>query len=122
MNETIAPSDDLKALARKALADADPEGPGGIKLQAIKLVRDADGKQHSLREYIAAIDWAQAHPHAADLPDGSIVATWNLVFIKARPAEWGQWRSTNGRRVYDAHVDEKPAAGAQVLRVGTGKD
>jgi hypothetical protein len=49
---------ELQQLAVKAVADADPDGPGGRRLQAVKIVRDRDGKRHQLRDYIAAVDWA----------------------------------------------------------------
>jgi hypothetical protein len=53
---------DLRDLAMKVVADADPDGPGGRRLQAVKILRDRDGKRRQLRDYIAAVDWALARP------------------------------------------------------------
>jgi hypothetical protein len=47
---------DLRDLAMKAVADADPDRPGGRRLQAVKILRDGDGKRRQLRDYIAAVD------------------------------------------------------------------
>jgi hypothetical protein len=110
---------ELQLRALRAVADA-PDEPGR-KLRAVKLLRDADGAERGLREYIAAIDWALAHPAATDLPDGSVVAVGDVVYIKNHPSDWCQWRGTNGSHVTDRQVDEDMPSGVEVLRVGYGE-
>lgn len=58
---------------------------------------------------------------AADLPDGSIVATRTTVYIKTHPTKWAQWRGTNGEHAPDPFIDSDLADGATVLRVGYGE-
>jgi hypothetical protein len=53
---------DLRDLAVKAVADADPDGPGGRRLQAVKILRERDGKRRQLRDYVVAVDSALARP------------------------------------------------------------
>lgn len=110
----------LRALARQAVADADARDPGGLrKPLAVKLLRDADGKARMLAEYVAAVNWALEHPGAADLPDSSVVAWFNRVYVKDHPTKTAQWRATNGGYYSDEQVDECLVDGAAVLRVGT---
>lgn len=55
---------------------------------------------------------------AADLPDGSVVATESVAYIKTNPAAWAQWRGTDGGYWSDAAVDERLRQEGQVLRYG----
>jgi hypothetical protein len=59
---------------------------------------------------------------AADLPEGSVVATEGKAYVRATDGapEGAPWRGTNGGYFGDWKVDEELANGAQVLRVGTG--
>jgi hypothetical protein len=58
---------------------------------------------------------------AADLPDGSIIAARNVVYIKNRPSTYSQWCSTRGAYLADSLVDQYLHEGATVLRVGYGE-
>lgn len=54
--------DELRSLARKALAEEPLGGPGG-KLPAIRLLREwTRGQRFGLRQIIDAVDWAIAQP------------------------------------------------------------
>jgi len=116
--------DKLRAMARQAVADADPNGPGGVMLQAVKLLRDRDNKANRLQDYIDVVRWALDHRRAADLPVGSVVAITDTVFIKAIQFKYqpDAWQGTNGGICWDRAIDEHLERGAVVLRVGTGKD
>jgi hypothetical protein len=57
---------------------------------------------------------------AADLPDGSIVATHDAVYIKTNPTKWSAWRSTWGGYHSDRDVQDRLVEGATVLRIGDG--
>ena len=74
---------------------------------AISPTRQADGA-------------SQPKPRAADLSDGTVIATAEVAYIKNHPSRWSQWRGTNGGHLSDAHLDERLASGAQVLRIGDG--
>ncbi len=60
-------------------------------------------------------------PRAADLPDGSVVADRDVVYIKNHPSKTAQWRGTNGGYVGDWRVDQALAEGAAVVRHGYGE-
>lgn len=102
----------LKDMARQALADA-----GRDDVRAMDLLELRTDGRYRLREYNDALDWALAHEPAADMPDGTVIARTHVVYIKYRP----KWHSTNGTKHADADIDRYLAAGAQVLRVGTGE-
>lgn len=55
---------------------------------------------------------------AADLPDGSVVAENNVVYIRNHPTRTAPWRGTNSGYFGDQHIDEVLAAGGTVLRYG----
>jgi hypothetical protein len=110
----------LRELARQAVADADPNGPGGHRMQAVKLLRERDGKRLRMQDYIAAANWALEHRSAADLPDGSVVASTEHAFIKDHPDHDRQWSCTDGETANDEEIDRYLSLGATVLRVGTG--
>lgn len=65
----------------------------------------------------------------ADLPDYSVIGTYDAVFIKNHPSSFSQWRSTDGGYYgyyRDATVDEYlRLAGLTVeqatLRIGMGE-
>jgi hypothetical protein len=58
---------------------------------------------------------------AADLPDGSIVATADKAYIKNHPTPDAPWRGTNGGRHGDWQVQEALQSGeATVVRIGDG--
>lgn len=59
---------------------------------------------------------------AADLPEGSVVATEDRAWIKSNPWPLYPWNGSDGSEYDDQMVDEALANGAQVLRVGTGKE
>jgi hypothetical protein len=59
---------------------------------------------------------------AADLPEGSTVATDRKAFIKNHPTLTAPWRGTDGGYHGDWSVQKALDAGAQVLRVGDGTD
>lgn len=61
-------------------------------------------------------------PRAADLPEGSIVANRDKVWIKNHPSHYCPWRSSYGSHEYDVHVDQALADGATVLRHGYGEE
>ncbi len=66
-------------------------------------------------------DSARAEGHsivAADLPDGSIVAARDRVWIRTHPTPTAPWRNTYGGYSGDWEVDKALAAGAVVLRMG----
>jgi hypothetical protein len=59
-------------------------------------------------------------PRAADLPEGSVVAEIGLAWIKGSQ-DW--WYATGIHREHpylNEEIDQRLAAGAGVLRVGTG--
>jgi hypothetical protein len=114
--------DKLRAMARQAVVDADPAGVGGVRMQAVKLLRERDDKRRRMQDYIGAINWALEHRPAADLPDGSVVATTQQVWIKDHPDSDHQWSCSDGCPSDDADIDRYLELGLQVLRVGTGKD
>ncbi len=61
-----------------------------------------------------------AHSAAADLPDGSVVATNDKVWIKNNPSMYSPWRTTAGSFEDDRFVQDVLDSGrATVLRVGT---
>lgn len=114
---------DLQLRARQAVAGIDPSHPSGIKLPAIKVLRDATrGDRYSLADLKAAVEWAIDNPEvrAADLPDGSVVANHRKAWIKNHPALHYPWSTTDGSVGQDHNVDDALANGATVLRVGTG--
>jgi hypothetical protein len=61
---------------------------------------------------------------AADLPEGSVVATATIAWMMVHPGSDAPWRSTGSlaRRVNDERVQHALDSGrATVLRVGTGR-
>lgn len=82
-------------------------------------VRDGHDIGMALREVLRL---ESSQPTAADLPDGSIVAAENVVYIKNHPTEWSQWRGTNAGHFGDWRINEELANGARVLRVGYDKE
>jgi hypothetical protein len=61
---------------------------------------------------------------AADLPEGSVVATPTIAWIMTHPGSDGPWRSTSelGGSVNDERVQlELDLGRATVLRYGTGQ-
>lgn len=117
---------DLRALAFDAVRRA-PDEPGSRKLQAVRLLRNDVGDGHRLAELVAAVDWALARPPASELPEGSVVATSDQVWIARRDNRCGhqiepRWDGSFSGTTHDRHIDEMLTTGAQVLRVGTGKD
>jgi len=60
-------------------------------------------------------------PRAADLPDRSIVSGERTTYVKDRPTPTAAWRGTRGGYHRDWEIDEALAAGAQVVRVGSGE-
>ncbi len=61
-----------------------------------------------------------AEARAADLPEGSIVASRIKVWIKTFPSDYSDWRATTGAYEHNRYVDEALASGATVLRHGYG--
>ncbi|GAA2347502.1 hypothetical protein [Dactylosporangium salmoneum] len=55
--------------------------------------------------------------NAADLPDGSIVAARDIVFIKNGDREW-PWRGTRGGLHADCVIDDYLQRDGRVVRVG----
>jgi hypothetical protein len=113
--------DELREMARQALADVDPDGPGGVRMQAVKLLRERDDKRHRMEDYIGAVNWALEHPRAADLPARSVVASTETVFIKTDPTGRMPWACSDLGRATDEAIDRYLGLGARVLRVGTGE-
>ncbi len=58
--------------------------------------------------------------NAAELPEGSVVATEHTAWIRTDiPVGGSQWKSTNGSLVGDWKIDQAlTVRGAKVLRVG----
>jgi hypothetical protein len=110
--------DKLRAMARQAIADTEPNASGGVKMRAIKLLWERTGKTERLQDCVAAVQSALDRP-AADLPIDSIVARTHVVYIKTGPL----WHSTNGSTHTDADIDRYLTENrTRVLRVGTGED
>ena len=110
----------LNSLALQVVADA-PADIRDDKIALIKELRQRDGQLRKLREYLDAIDWALTCPAAADLPEGSIVATLRAAVFKN--GAQGPWSSTGTlfRNWSDDEVDQMLRNGlATVLRVGYG--
>lgn len=61
---------------------------------------------------------------AADLPNGSVVASENTVWIARIPADGSpRWEGNLGALATDDAVDHLlNTVGAQILRVGTGRE
>lgn len=55
---------------------------------------------------------------AANLPQGSVVATDTIATFRIMDGIGFVWRGTDGKRYQDKHIDALLAAGATVLRVG----
>lgn len=110
----MAPMVELQVAARRALAERD-----GDKLTAIGYLRSLRTGA-SLQNCVEAVEWALSNPKvsADDLPDGSVVADFNRVWIKNHPTSWSQWRCTNGGHYDNASVNDELASGATVLRLG----
>jgi hypothetical protein len=93
---------ELQTLATEALAKADPNGAGGVKLQAIKHLRDATRDNPTyvgLRELVVAVEWA--------MEQRTQVA--NLARYRM-PSDFGwQYRFPNG---HDVSVITDPRADA----------
>jgi hypothetical protein len=111
----------LRELARRAVAEVDPAA-ASRKIQAMKLCRDYDGARHTLAEYARAVDWVLARPNAGDLPDGSVVASPTVAFIKDHRVPDRPWSCTDGGHAPDEEIDGYLGLNARVLRVGTGED
>lgn len=60
-----------------------------------------------------------AEVRAADLPDGTIVASRYVAHIKQ---SHDNWQCTNGNRPRDAAIDADLRMGAEVLRHGYGEE
>lgn len=116
--------DRLRAMARQALADTRAYPAKEHRLRAVALLRHRDDERPRprLNVYVDAITWAMEHPSAADLPDLSIVATRARVFIKDHPIAQAAWSATPAGVASDEEIDGCLKLGAQVLRVGTGRD
>ncbi len=56
--------------------------------------------------------------NAADLPEGSVVATANFAYMKRDPWCDPPWESNSGARLSDSDMQDLLARGAKVLRVG----
>lgn len=79
-----------------------------------------------------AVRWAVAHPHAADWPAGTVVATATTVYIRDDGVPAGEpslpWREATTASMYanlasDPEIDALIADGeATVLRIGTGAE
>lgn len=98
MSNTISAT--LRQQALQAVRDADPSGPGGVRMQATKLLRDRVGSGvHTLSDLLGAVEWAQEQP--ADLSR----------FVADRHgdrSDWWLFRFPNGRTVSvvpDPHPD-----------------
>jgi hypothetical protein len=107
--------DKLREMARQACADT-----GYDEMAADELL----GERHpdvSLHDRNRALDYALANRPAAHLPDGSVVATTQQVWIKDYPDSDHQWSCSDGCPSDDTDIDRYLALDLQVLRVGTGK-
>jgi hypothetical protein len=59
-------------------------------------------------------------PRAAELPDLSVVATRDRVWIRNHPTDIEQWRCVDGSRAADWLIDVLLGEEATVLRIGDG--
>jgi len=112
-----------KAIAAwtKARAEVAAGLPGSERIRAVKHLYDATGMR--LSECVPLLKWAEERSgSAADLPDGSVVARRDAVYIKNHPNDWHEWRSTSRGYADNFTVDGYLRDGAVVLRVGYGKE
>jgi hypothetical protein len=112
----------VKARAEARPRPVDPHGAPPVSLLlAIKFLREETGL--GIRECKPLVEWAMPRTQSADaLPDGSVVAKRNVVYVKNHPTATAQWRGSNGGYFGDWKVDDALREGAVVLRVGYGKE
>lgn len=91
--------DELRQAAARAIADAKPDHRSGLRSQAVKLLRDADGARLLLRDYIAAVDEV--------LAVRTNVAALARFMTVPRPGAW-LYRLPNGHDV-SVIVDPHPS-------------
>lgn len=91
----------------------------------VRAVHDATGSP-TLTPVIDAVKWALNHPSAETLPERSIVASADVVWMKREPLLGFPWTtdaaSTDGQRLWTNNAITKliQSGEATVLRVGTG--
>lgn len=110
---------DLHAAAVRAVADADPNGPGGLRLQAVKNLRDTVGRErYGLRELVAAVDRAIAEQATTPQPVPSLVDALRAEFSETElhafmvaaehPNNWGasHWERLRRAAIQAANCDD----------------